>query len=64
MYITRHAVEAARDDGFKWSENRLRDETLTAMIYGKRKDNNFIFNGLTFAFNQRLDVLKTVYRVK
>lgn len=61
MYITTHAKQAAKRRIAWWSESRLHDEALTAMIYGKRKDNAFVYGGVVFCFNPELTTLKTVY---
>lgn len=63
LYITPHASDRAKQRLGNMSQKRLRDEALTAMIYGKRRDNAFIYKGVAWGFNQKLDTLKTVYPV-
>lgn len=61
--ITYHALARAKERLGLTSQKRVADEALTAMIYGKRRDNNFIYKGVAWSFNAKLDTLKTVFLV-
>lgn len=61
MFITFHAYRACAKRFKLTNPKRIRDEALIAMIFGKRKDNAFIYEGVTWGFNPDLTVLKTIY---
>lgn len=61
LYITQHALDAAKEDLGITSKRKVRDEAIAAMIYGKRKNNAFLYSGAWWCFNPKLDTLKTVY---
>lgn len=62
LYITHHALDRAIQRLGYSNPLRVRDEALASMIFGKRRNNTFVYHGVVWAFNSKLDVLKTVYR--